>query len=90
MGSTRLISALVDKCNKNRRIKQNQGTCVQDYIYEACIGEDGFKRYTKSSLTEEINKYVVDSKEKKPSTREIINWRHNCRTNVSIYALDPF
>ena len=90
MGSTRLISALVDKCNKNRRIKQNQGTCVQDYIYEACIGEDGFKRYTKSSLTEEINKYVVDSKEKKPSTREIINWRDNCRTNVSIYALDPF
>ena len=63
MGSTRLISALVDKCNKNSRIKQNQGTCVQDYIYEACIGEDGFKRYTKSSLTEE----------KKPSTREIIN-----------------
>ena len=63
MGSTRLISALVDKCNKNRRITQNQGICVQDYISEACIGEDEFKRYTKSSLTEKINKYAVDNKE---------------------------
>ena len=86
MGATTLISALVDKCNKNRRINQNNGTCVQVYIYEACIGKDGFKRYMKSSLTEEINKYVFDDKEKKPSTREIINWQDNCHTNMSIYA----
>ena len=90
MGATRLISALVDKCNKNKRRKQNKGTCVQDCIYEACKGEDGFKRYTKSSLMEEINKFVFDNKGKRPSTREIINWRDNCHTNVSIYAVDPF
>ena len=90
MGSTRLISTLVDKCNKNRRIKQNQGTCVQDYIYEACIGEDGFKRYMKSSLIEDVNKHVVDNKEKRPSTREILNWHDNSHTIMLIYALDPF
>ena len=60
MGSTRLISALVNRCNNNKKIQQNDGTCVQDYIYEACKGEDGFKRYTKSSLIADINKYVYD------------------------------
>ena len=60
MGDTRLMSALVDKCNNYRKITQNKGSCVQDYIYEACKGENGFKRYTKTSLTEEINKYVFD------------------------------
>ena len=64
--------------------------CARLYIYEACRGEIGFKRYTKTSLTEEINKYVFDKDGKRPSTREIIDWRDNCRTNVSIYALDPF
>ena len=59
-------------------------------MHEAYIGNDGFKRYMKNSLTEEINKYVVDNKEKQPSTREIINWRDNCHNNMSIYALDPF
>ena len=47
MGSTRLISVLVNRCNGMKKIQQNNGTCVQDYIYEACKGEDGFKRYSK-------------------------------------------
>ena len=58
MGDTRLMSALVDKCNNYKRITQNKGSCVQDYIYEACRGEIGFKRYTKATLTEEINRCV--------------------------------
>ena len=90
MGDTRLMRALVDKCNNYRKITQNKGSCVQDYIYEACKGENGFKRYTKTSLTEEINKYVFDKHAKRPSTRELLDWRDNCHTNVSIYALDPF
>ena len=90
MGDTKLISALVDKCNNYKRITQNKGSCVQDYIYEAFRGEIGFKRYTKTSFTEEINKYVFDKDGKRPSTREIFDWRDNCHTNVSIYALDPF
>ena len=90
MGDTRLMSALVDKCNNYKRITQNKGICVQDYIYEVCRGVIGFKRYTKQTLTEEINKYVFDKEEKKPSTRELLDWRDNCYTNVSIYALDPF
>lgn len=32
MGATRLFSALVDRCNNKKRIKQNKATCVQDYI----------------------------------------------------------
>ena len=64
--------------------------CSRLYIYEACKGEDRFKRYTKSSLTAEINKYVEDDEGKKPSTRELIDWRDKSHTNVSIYALDPF
>ena len=54
MGDTRLMTTLVDKCNNYRKITQNKGSCVQDYIYEACKGEIGFKRYNKISLTEEI------------------------------------
>ena len=42
MGDTRPTSALVDKCNNYKRITQNKDSCVQDYIYEACIGEPGF------------------------------------------------
>ena len=90
MGDTRLMSALVDKCNNYKRITQNKGSCVQDYIYEACRGEIGFKRYTKATLTEEINKYVFDKDGKRPSTREILDWRDNCHINVSIDALDTF
>ena len=90
MGDTSLMSALMDKCNNYTRITQNKGSCVQDYIYKACRGEIGFKRYTKATLTEEINKYVFDKDGKRPSTREILDWRDNCHTNVSIYALDSF
>ena len=90
MGSTRPISALVNRCNNNKKIQQNDGTCVQDYICEACKGEDGFERYSKGSLTADINKYVEDDEGKKPSTKEIINWQNNSHTNVSIYALGPF
>ena len=90
MEDTWLMSALVDKCNNYKRITQNKGTCVQDYIYEVCKGEIGFKRYIKISLTEEINRYVFDKDGKRPSTREILDWSDNCHTNVSIYALDPF
>ena len=90
MGDTRLMSVFVDKCNNYKRITQNNASCVQEYIYEACKGEIGFKRYTKATLTEEINKYVFDKDGKRPSTREILDWRDNCHTNDSIYALDPF
>ena len=89
MGDT-VLSALVDKCNNYRKITQNKGSCVQNYIYEACKGENRFKRYTKLSLTEEINRYVFDKHAKRPFTREILDWRDNCHTNVSIYALVPF
>ena len=90
MSSSRLISALVNRRNSMKKIEQNNGTCVQDYIYEACKSEDGFKRYNKGSLTAEINKYVEDDEGKNISTTEIINWQNDCHTNVSIYALDPF
>ena len=33
---------------------------------------------------------MFDKEEKKPSTRELLDWRDNCYTNVSIYVLDPF
>ena len=38
MGGTKLMSTLVDKCNYYKRITQNKGSCVQDYIYEVCKG----------------------------------------------------
>ena len=86
LGDTMLMSALVDKCNKYRNITQNKGSCAQDYICEACRGVIGFKRYTKQTLTNEKNNYVFDKDRKRPSTREIIDWRVNCHTNVLIYA----
>ena len=33
---------------------------------------------------------MEDDEGKKPSTRELIDWRDKSHTNVSIYALDPF
>ena len=66
IGDTRLMSALVDKCNNHKRITQNECTCVQDYIYEVCRGVIGFKRYTKQTFTKEINKNVFDKDGKKP------------------------
>ena len=90
MGDTMLMSALVDKCNKYRKITQNKGSWVQDYICEACRGVIGFKRYTKQTLTDEKNKHVLNKDEKRPSTREVIDWRDNCHANVSIYTLEPF
>ena len=89
MGSVRYKSALIEKCNGGKTIKQRKGRCVQDYIYSTCKGEPGFLRYTLNSLTEEINRFVHD-KRKRPSTREILAWRDALHTNVSIYSLDPF
>ena len=89
MGRIKLNSALIDKCNNGKSIKQKKGRCVQDYIWETCKGQPGFKRYDRVSLTAEINRFV-DDKRGRPSTRELITWRDNCHTNVSIYALDPF
>ena len=63
--------------------------CTGLHIWETCKGTPGFKRYDRVSLTAEINRFVDDGK-KRPSTRELIAWRDNCHTNVSIYALDPF
>lgn len=88
MGRVQFNSALIDKLN-SIKIKQREGQCVQDYIWEVVKGQPGLKRYNHQELIEEFNRYVIDVF-KRPNTYDIVKWRYDCHPNISIYAIDPF
>ena len=88
MAGTLFHNKLVDAINNGQTIVTKVGECVQGYIWELVKGQYGFNNYTKQKLFDEINYYVEDAK-KRPSTRDILNWRDGNHKNVSVYGLDP-
>ena len=83
MRGLKLIDVLLENVNVIT-IKQKDGTCVADYIFEVVKGQYGFTYVSYDKLKSELG-WSKDG----ISSEEIIEWRDKFHRNVSVYALDP-
>lgn len=94
MKGTKLLDMLIENINCTK-IKQNEGSCVIDYIWNVIKGKSRFLKYSYDKLKDEIVNCCLKRNplwkiEDGISTNNIINWRDAYHDNISIYALDPF
>lgn len=80
---------LLSEINKGLNLKQRDGYCAFDYIYEALRGQRGFRRnWTKERLAREFEDLSIDWK-KGLSIKDIDLWVKKCTSSVGYYALGP-
>lgn len=87
MKGTKLIYQLLTKAC-DRKIKQQDGTCVIDYIYDEVKGLPRFLKYTKDLIIHEFTQIAGDITEG-ISTDAILKWAKEKHPNISVYAVDP-
>ena len=63
MQGIKLKNIVLDTLNDLTEGTGGKGTnCVLDYIWKKCMGQPGFKRYSKQQLEDELRRFVLNLK----------------------------
>ena len=85
MKAARLHYRLLDGLSN---IKQRDGYCVIDYLWNEIKGQARMKSMTLKKLNEELTDFC--DVEDGISTTDIVNWKTKYHKHISVFAIDPF